>query len=963
MTTATPGVRSFVCKGCGQKAYVRVPDDPSQQWSTGKSRAELQQAVAPPPPAEEEDDGTIPLAAPSDAPTYVTGGDGGGGGDAAGEVDGDMPWFLAAGKLSNKPQVSQPPSQPVKPQVSEAPPQPVKPQVSQAPTAPPQPVAPPPAAAPKKPAFNPQMSQAPTGAGMGAAGPPSAVAPTFPSGQGSGAPLGDEPELTGSLNGYEIINQLGRGGMGAVYLARQVSLDRPVAIKVLRQRYAQDPVFLARFTREAYAAAQLTHHNIVQIYDIGEDKGVQYFSMEYVKGKTLLDVLKETGRLDVEQAAGYILQAARGLRFAHDHGMIHRDVKPENLILNDEGVLKVADLGLVKTLQPEGPPMPSVISGVTPAGPSKFKPVNVGGGGTKLSQVSNVTHAEATMGTPAYMAPEQAIDATRVDERADVYSLGCVFYALTTGRPVFEGATAAEVITKHRSEMIVPPEAVVDRVPNSVSSVIQKMLAKSPEDRFRNMREVIRSLEHFLGIASGPFTPKDEHQQQLQEAVAKFNTAAMVRVRKLVAYALPALVLIVVAALFHESPRGAAGVVMFGLALAAMRFIVRGVFDKTYLFCRCRQYVFAFGFNEWVVSVFFSLLMVALVYAWGLLGAGIGATIAAAVVALGLYFGVDRLAAKQRAPHLHAVSEMLKGMRLQGLEEDALRRFVCKYAGRYWEEFYETMFGYEEMVEARRRWGEDEQGKPRPKFGASRDRLVEWIDQRERERHEEKEFELFEKLEGNRLRAQGVDESEIREKAEKLASKAVGGAAFMRDEIMNTRAETIVGDAGKGTHVKTIYGDEDEDGIRRPKVGKRDKRGPLQQLLLGSGLRMLVGLTLLGCAGLWMFQRTIVTEEQAHAAIERNLPPGYVEIPMVSDTVLKAVSSHGAYFAGLLLVVSAFFPGRWLTLEMLPGIALMLLAFWAPLPEVPYVSTEAFGAIVGGVVAFGMFWYGKYRIT
>src|SRR5207248_2045361 len=142
---------------------------------------------------------------------------------------------------------------------------------------------------------------------------------------------------------------LGHGGMGTVYLARQLSLDRPVALKIMSKRWASDPVFVARFTREAYAAAQMWHPNIVAIHDIGEVDGSRFFCMEYVRGQSLADLVKRRGKLDPETAVGYVLQAARGLKHAHERGMIHRDIKPDNLLLDEQGVVKVADLGLVKT--------------------------------------------------------------------------------------------------------------------------------------------------------------------------------------------------------------------------------------------------------------------------------------------------------------------------------------------------------------------------------------------------------------------------------------------------------------------------------------------------------------------------------------------------------------------------------------------------------------------------------------
>src|SRR5205085_2442713 len=150
------------------------------------------------------------------------------------------------------------------------------------------------------------------------------------------------------LGGYEIVKELGHGGMGAVYLARQLSLDRNVALKVMKPEWAQDPVFMARFTREAYVAAQLVHHNVVQIYDIGIDRNINFFSMEFIEGQSLGDLLKREKKLKPDAAVGHILQAARGLKFGHDRGMIHRDIKPDNLMLNTQGVVKVADLGLVR---------------------------------------------------------------------------------------------------------------------------------------------------------------------------------------------------------------------------------------------------------------------------------------------------------------------------------------------------------------------------------------------------------------------------------------------------------------------------------------------------------------------------------------------------------------------------------------------------------------------------------------
>ena len=264
------------------------------------------------------------------------------------------------------------------------------------------------------------------------------------------AKAGGPKVVLATLGGYQMLKLLGRGGMGAVYLARQTSLDRLVAVKVMLPKAAANPAFVARFTREAYAAAQMVHHNIVQIYDIGSAKNTQYFSMEYVKGESPKGLVRREGKLDPEHAVGYVLQAARGLKYGHDLGMVHRDVKPDNLMLNDQGIVKVADMGLVK-LSGEARPT------TAPAGEND----------AALAAPAELTWAGVVMGTASYMSPEQTTDSSAVGTAADVYSLGCTLYVLLTGKPPFEGKTVMEVLTKHATAPVVRPEAVVKRVPKA----------------------------------------------------------------------------------------------------------------------------------------------------------------------------------------------------------------------------------------------------------------------------------------------------------------------------------------------------------------------------------------------------------------------------------------------------------------------------------------------------------------
>ena len=321
-------------------------------------------------------------------------------------------------------------------------------------------------------------------------------------------PLADQAATTGQktkrLGPYRLIKKLGQGGMGAVFLANQTSLDRAVALKVIKPSLSDNPAIMARFTREAYAAAQLIHPNVVQIYDMGEDRGKSYFSMEFVDGQSLKKLVADNP-LDPELAAGYILQAARGLQCAHQAGMVHRDIKPGNLLVNQQGLVKVADLGLVKVPDQdeiEGNDVQQMIA---------------------LSASQDLTQFGATIGTPYYMAPEQAQSGS-VDHRADIYSLGCTFYVLLTGKRPFEGKTAKEVASKHFSTPLVLPDQIRGDVPEELSAMVAKMMAKQPDARYQIMDDVIAQLEEFLGLkAAGMSTLSEDDAIAIENAGIAFN--------------------------------------------------------------------------------------------------------------------------------------------------------------------------------------------------------------------------------------------------------------------------------------------------------------------------------------------------------------------------------------------------------------------------------------------------------
>jgi len=264
-------------------------------------------------------------------------------------------------------------------------------------------------------------------------------------------------DLTGKIiGGYKLQEVVGRGGMGTVYRATQLSLQRDVALKVLSRELAKDKSFRDLFINEAQSAAQLVHPNVVQVYDAGIEGDVSYFSMEFIHQGSVEEILARDKTIDWREAILMVLEAAHGLQYAESKGIVHRDIKPDNLMLNEDGRIKIADLGLAK--RGEGPKDSGVI------------------------------------GTPHFIPPEQALG-KEVDGRADQYSLGATFFRMITGRTVFTGKTAKEIVLKHVKEPAPAASSVNDELPGDLDLVLSRMLAKDPDDRYADATELIGALE------------------------------------------------------------------------------------------------------------------------------------------------------------------------------------------------------------------------------------------------------------------------------------------------------------------------------------------------------------------------------------------------------------------------------------------------------------------------------------
>ena len=266
--------------------------------------------------------------------------------------------------------------------------------------------------------------------------------------------------ITGqNIAGYLIIERIGRGGMGTVYKALQLSLDRAVALKILSKELCRDTEFIEMFVREARNAGQLNHPNIVHVYDVGKFNEIYYLSMEYMANGSVADLLRKQKRVKVRHAIPMMIDATKGLEYAERKGLVHRDIKPDNLLMNDEGVVKIGDLGIAKR-------------------------VGFGSG----------VQEEGIFGSPLYMAPEQA-KCEKVDHRADIYSLGASFYHILAGRPLFEGKTPQEILLKQINEEPPPLKSVASDVPDEVCEIVEKMLRKDVKKRYQSASEVLADLE------------------------------------------------------------------------------------------------------------------------------------------------------------------------------------------------------------------------------------------------------------------------------------------------------------------------------------------------------------------------------------------------------------------------------------------------------------------------------------
>ena len=732
----------------------------------------------------------------------------------------------------------------------------------------------------------------------------------------------DTPFASGRLGPYQLIKTLGKGGMGLVFLAKQISLDRNVALKVVRTELASNPSMMARFTREAYAAAQLNHPNVVQIYDMGDADGNCYFSMELVNGSALSDLVGGNKKLDPEQAASFVLHAARGLQCAHSVGMVHRDIKPANLLVDKAGVVKVADLGLVKV---DG--KAEIEDGIEEA--------------VALSASENLTRVGATVGTFYYMAPEQAKSSIDVDHRSDIYSLGCTFYVLLTGKRPFEGRSAEEVVSKHNNAPIVAPSSVSERIPKEFSRIVVKMMAKRPEDRYQTTGELIVDLEKQLGVYSTDvFTPDESDAAALEAAATSFNGVGLAKLR---GWAIPAITggsFLLALMLMFVDWRWATAFIALPIAAALTYFVVGGWLGQSALFFAARQSLMSagiFGWLKWIAAAIMLLVVAFLagtLVQWALLSAvGVGLGVA-------VWFLLDARVNSLRRPAIQSAETLLRKMRIRGLEEFKIQKFVARYAGNHWEEFFESLFGYEAKRRIRQELAHSEIGKKKPKFRGWQDGIYDKITNRNEAIQTDREKQHLSQLEQKNLESQGIPADEAKFKASQMAAAIIDHSEARRSTVVSEgdsnpeairryqreKIKAMLAEAKSGTYYKP------------PTL--MEKLDVCINFLLGPFARFSLGCCLvIGCL-LWVQEndlfasleelRNVAPPEDAQAATD--IAREQLEKISLAETKPLSLPYVGRYFdnanpliAGLILMLSSMAIGWRMAFFVIPAAAIIVL--------------------------------------
>ncbi len=668
------------------------------------------------------------------------------------------------------------------------------------------------------------------------------------------------------LGGYVVLKLLGHGPRGKSLLARPLSLAGRVVLKVVSADRAHDAVFVERYLREALASAQLSSPHLVPIVEIGHHGPSTFTALEYVPGASLAEEVAKQGRIEPRRAAAWILQAARGLAVAHAQGVWHRDVKPENLRLTRDGLIMVDDLGLETT-----PSLAAAESGLDKA--SRKGP----GGRAQTASQDAAPPAprieRAAVGTPIYMAPEQARDALIIDGRADVYSLGCTFYTLVTGRPPHAKATASELIASHQDEPLIPPQEFAPGLAPAIADVIQTMTRKAPEERYPSMDVVIDVLEGCLGLRRGSATAHEQaYQEAIQEASSLMNDAPPARLRRQILLGATGVWLAFLLLLIAMGAYRVAVVIAgFGALTGSVLALTSKSIRPSGLFDLLRELLLGDGLRSWLFAGFGLIVLLGLAVYGGLVGSLIFLGICIGGLLGGFHYFVERPFAATCAEAVSRVTDTLRRLRQAGYDERLLRQKLADDAGAGWEPLFAAVFGDRALEAERLRRLHDASAQ----FGTG---WLSWKGTAQRVlsglldmRRDSRLRRLFQQVEEARFEAEGLNLMTARRRSWRISKAIVLAAAEWRDEQLALQgggtSSAVTGPTlpqrlreavESPEHILTQH--ESHPGPIRRKLES------LLNLVFGRLTRLALGAALLGGLAVWLHSHEIVTAAQVGEA-------------------------------------------------------------------------------------------------
>jgi hypothetical protein len=687
------------------------------------------------------------------------------------------------------------------------------------------------------------------------------------------------------IGGYRVLRELGRNRLGPVLLARHRSTGRDVALSVLRPEWACLPRYVLRLVHDAFAAALIGHPNLVRLVELGEARGRLFFASELVDGRTLAEQVGQQGPLPPHEAVAHVLQAARGLMFAHSQGLVHGDLRAEDVIVDHEGITRAAGLGLVKTPESVAADIARETTGPIPLG--------------------DKTAAE-----------------TRAATRSDLLGLGRTLHHLLTGSPPLGDGHASNV-----------HELIAQGIPANLAELVGNLVDARPGHGYGDLGQGIIALERYLNAHTpGTTAPREEHAQTLLKCIAAFRASPAARLRRRVVLGgATACALVVLLSLLAHQPRVAAGFLGMGLMTALAYFVIDGVSRRTDLFTKARGLVMERR-GDWLIGLvgvtLFAMTLAVLHLHW----AYIGFAILGVVLALALHFEVDRKVESERHEAVSEARALLKAMRLQGVAEETLRQFIRTMAGEDWEEFFAVLFGSEAARTARSPSDRGLRAFIRTWSVPWRDWVTSWVEARQETRRQARERLFLQPIEERGLAAEGVNLLTARRKSRRIAEAMVAVSAELREAQRAPTSSPLAEIAREVTVARAI-----RQAIEVPEqVLDEREPGPLKpdpsrawELLLGPRTRFLLGAALLAGFLLWVDQNGIVTSTQIKAVVSqaiehpdpvRALRDARIDVrvplqtrplrlPFLPRPVSNLFHDFNTGAAGLILILSALIPG------------------------------------------------------